>query len=139
MYAVVKTGGKQLKVEQGTTEVVERLDAEVGSSITFPVLFVSDGDRIVSDPADAAAATVTAEVVEHVRGDKVIVFKFKKRKGYKRLKGHRQELTKVRITDISLPGATKAAKADAAEDAPKKKAAPRKKAAVAETAEPAAE
>lgn len=116
MYAVVSTGGKQLKVEQGAEAVVERLAAEVGEAVTFDVLFVADGESIVVDGDALAAATVTAEVLEHFKGDKQLVFKFKKRKGYKRTKGHRQEQTRVRITDVSLgssaPSAAKAAKAE---------------------------
>jgi len=88
----------------------------VGESVTFDVVFLADGDSIVVDPATLASAKVTGEVVEHFKGEKAVIFKFKKRKGYKRLKGHRQELTRVKITDV------------AAEVAPaKKKAAPRKK------------
>jgi large subunit ribosomal protein L21 len=117
MYAVVSTGGKQLKVEKGTEAVVERLAAEVGKTVTFDVLFVADGEDIVVDADALATATVTAEVLEHFRGDKAVVFKFKKRKGYKRLKGHRQEQTRIRVTDVALgsgkPAAKKAAKAEA--------------------------
>ncbi|MFU8891160.1 MAG: 50S ribosomal protein L21 [Anaerosomatales bacterium] len=116
MYAVVSTGGKQLKVEKGTEAVIERLAAEVGETVTFDVLFVSDGEDIVVDSDALASATVTAEVLEHFRGEKQVVFKFKKRKGYKRLKGHRQEQTRVRVTDVVLgtgkPAAKKAAKAE---------------------------
>lgn len=119
MYAVVSTGGKQVKVEKGAVAVVEKLDAEVGQSVTLDVLFVADGDSIVAG-ADAAAATVTVEVVEHFKGDKQVVFKFKKRKGYKRTKGHRQDLTRVLVTEISSAGgAKKAAKAASAPKAEK--------------------
>ena len=120
MYAIVATGGKQLKVAVGDVVTVEKLEAPVGESVTFDVIFLADENAIVVDPALLAAAKVSGEVVEHFKGDKAIIFKFKKRKGYKRLKGHRQELTKVRITDV------------VAEAAPAKKAAPRKK----KTAEP---
>jgi large subunit ribosomal protein L21 len=117
MYAVVSTGGKQLKVEKGTEAVVERLAAEVGETVTFDVLFVADGDDIVVDSDALATATVTAEILEHFRGEKQVVFKFKKRKGYKRLKGHRQEQTRVRVTDVAVgsgkPAPKKAAKAEA--------------------------
>lgn len=116
MYAVVSTGGKQLKVEKGTEAVVERLAAEVGETVTFDVLFVADGDDIVVDSDALATATVTAEILEHFRGEKQVVFKFKKRKGYKRLKGHRQEQTRVRVTDVAVgsgkPAPKKAAKAE---------------------------
>lgn len=109
MYAVVNTGGKQARVEQGSIVVVEKLDAEVGASVTLPVLMIADGERVLATPAEVAGAGVTAEVLEHFKGDKQIVFKFKKRKGYKRTKGHRQSLTSVRITGIALEGAAKPA------------------------------
>lgn len=114
MYAVVSTGGKQLKVEKGTVAAVEKLDAAVGEVVTFDVLFVADGDTVVVG-SDAATATVTAEVVEHFKGEKQLIFKFKKRKGYKRLKGHRQSQTMVKIIDVIMEGgAKKPAKAAAA-------------------------
>lgn len=151
MYAVVKTGGKQVKLETGATEVVEKLDGAVGDSITFAPLFISDeGKALVGE--DVASALVTAEIVEHFKGEKQIVFKFKKRKGYKRTKGHRQELTRIKVTDIALSGGKPAKKAaaakaeapEAAVEAPaekkpaaaKKPSAP-KKAAEAKTAAPA--
>jgi len=127
MYAIVATGGKQVKVEVGDVVVVEKLETPVGESVTFDVIFLADEDSIVVDPAVLAAARVSGEVLEHFKGEKAIIFKFKKRKGYKRLKGHRQLLTRVRITDV------------VAEAAPvKKKAAPRKKK-TAEPVEPVAE
>jgi large subunit ribosomal protein L21 len=114
MYAVVKTGGKQHKVIVGETVSVELLDAEAGSVVTLPVLLVNDGEKLITGE-DAAAATVTAEVLGHGKADKVIVFKFKKRKGYKRTRGHRQDLTLVKVTDIALAGVKKAPKAKAVE------------------------
>jgi large subunit ribosomal protein L21 len=127
MYAIVATGGKQLKVAVGDVVTVEKLEVPVGESVTFDVIFLADEDTVVVDPDLLAAARVSGEVVEHFKGDKAIIFKFKKRKGYKRLKGHRQLLTRVRITDV------------VAEAAPaKKKAAPRKKK-TAEPVEPVAE
>jgi large subunit ribosomal protein L21 len=101
MYAVVKTGGKQYRVEEGSEVVVEKLDAGVGDSVDFDVLFYADGSQVVSDPAAVSSATVTAEDVAQFKGDKVVVFKFKKRKGYKRTKGHRQNLTRVKVTKIA--------------------------------------
>ena len=114
MYAVVKTGGKQHKVVVGETVSVELLDADAGSVITLPVLLINDGEKLVTGE-DAAAATVTAEVLGHGKADKVIVFKFKKRKGYKRTRGHRQNLTLVKVTDIAVAGAKKAPKAKVVE------------------------
>jgi large subunit ribosomal protein L21 len=129
MYAIVATGGKQLKVAAGDVVTVEKLDAAAGENVTFDVIFLADEDTIVVDPAELASAKVTGEVLEHFKGEKAIIFKFKKRKGYKRLKGHRQQLTKVRITDVSAKAAPKKA-------APKKKT--EKPAEVAEKATEAA-
>jgi large subunit ribosomal protein L21 len=123
MYAVVATGGKQLKVAAGDEVVVEKLDAAPGDTVNFSVIFLADEGEITVDPDALASASVTAEVLEHFKGEKAVVFKFKKRKGYKRTKGHRQPLTRVRITDVAAV-------------APKKKAAPRKKAAGKKAAEP---
>lgn len=100
MYAIVKTGGKQYKVEPGTVVSIEKLDAEIGDEVELPVIFVADGDTIEADPAKAAATKVTAEVLDQYKGKKQLVFKFKKRKGYKKLKGHRQQLTKVRVIAV---------------------------------------
>jgi len=127
MYAIVATGGKQVKVQAGDVVVVEKLDVPVGESVTFDVIFLADEDSVVVDPAALAAARVSGEVLEHFQGDKAIIFKFKKRKGYKRLKGHRQLLTRVRITDVVAEGKPE-----------KKKAAPRKKK-TTEPVEPVAE
>jgi large subunit ribosomal protein L21 len=110
MYAVVSTGGKQLKVEEGTEAVVEKLDAPVGDTVALDVLFVADDGQIVSDAEALAKASVSAEVVEHFLGDKQVVFKFKRRKGYKRLKGHRQQQTRIRVTGIDAAAAKKVAK-----------------------------
>ncbi|HEY5113444.1 MAG TPA: 50S ribosomal protein L21 [Coriobacteriia bacterium] len=110
MYAVVKTGGKQLKVAVGETVSVELLDASPGAVVTLPALAVNDGDKMFTGD-EAAKATVTAEVLGHGKADKVMIFKLKKRKGYKRTRGHRQNLTLLKVTDIALAGAKKAAKA----------------------------
>lgn len=118
MYAVVSTGGKQLRVAKDDVVVVEKLDVAVGESVSFDVLMVADGDALSISAKDVASAVVKGEVVEHFRGDKAVIFKFKKRKGYKRLKGHRQEQTRVRITDVVMSAPKKAAP---------KKAAPKKK------------
>ncbi|MDO8987841.1 MAG: 50S ribosomal protein L21 [Coriobacteriia bacterium] len=127
MYAVVSTGGKQLKVEKGTIAIVEKLDAAIGEAVTLDVLFVADGDDIVVG-SDAAAATVTVEIVEHFKGEKQLIFKFKKRKGYKRTKGHRQNLTKVLVTDIATSGGAKKAMAKTPEPKAEVAAKPAKKA-----------
>jgi large subunit ribosomal protein L21 len=110
MYAVVSTGGKQLKVEEGTEAVVEKLDAPIGDTVALDVLFVADGDDIIVDADALQSAKVKAEIVEHFKGEKQVVFKFKRRKGYKRLKGHRQDQTRIKVTGIDAADAKKAAK-----------------------------
>ena len=83
MYAIVSTGGKQYKVAQDDVITVEKIDAEVGSKVELPVLFLNDGKKIVTDPAKLAKAKVTAEIVDQFKGEKQLVFKFKKRKRYR--------------------------------------------------------
>lgn len=101
MYAVLETGGKQYRVSAGDTLEIERLAIEAGQPVTFDrVLLVNaDGKLSVGSPT-VASATVLADVVAHKRGDKVIAFKMKRRKGYHRTVGHRQELTVVKIKEI---------------------------------------
>lgn len=100
MYAVVATGGKQLKVAEGDVVAVEKLDAEVGAIVDFDVIFLADEDTIVTDASALAKAKVSGEVVEHFKGEKAMIFKFKKRKGYKRTRGHRQNLTRVLVKEV---------------------------------------
>jgi large subunit ribosomal protein L21 len=137
MYAVVATGGKQLKVATGDVVDVEKLDAAVGQTVNFDVIFLADEGEITVDSTALASASVTAEVIEHFKGEKAVVFKFKKRKGYKRLKGHRQNLTRVRITAVSAKPAKKAAEKPAEKPAAKTAAA-KKPAAAKPAAKPAA-
>ena len=101
MYAVMQTGSKQYRVAAGDTLEIERLEAEAGKPFTFDkVLLVNkDGALTVGAPT-VAAASVVADVVGHIRGEKKIAFKMKRRKGYHRTVGHRQELTVVKITEI---------------------------------------
>ena len=100
MYAIISTGGKQLTVRSEEIVAVERLAGEVGSKITFDkVLAIGEGAGLKVG-AEAAGAKVEAEIVEHFRGPKLIAFKMKRRKGYRLRKGHRQELTKVKIVSV---------------------------------------
>ena len=101
MYAVLETGGKQYRVNAGDTLEIERLAIEAGQPVTFDrVLLVNaDGKLSVGNPT-VASATVVADVIEHKRGVKLIAFKMKRRKGYHRTVGHRQELTVVKIKEI---------------------------------------
>ncbi|MDD5349890.1 MAG: 50S ribosomal protein L21 [Chthoniobacteraceae bacterium] len=101
-YAIIKTGGKQYKVATGDVIEVEKLDVQPGSETRFAdVLFYADGAEIKSDAAALKGASVAAEVVAQTKGDKVIAFKYRRRKGYHRTVGHRQKLTKVKITAIN--------------------------------------
>lgn len=100
MYAIVKTGGKQYKVSAGDYLNVEKLDAEVGSTVALDVIAVVDGKKVEADPAKAAKTKVEAVVVEQFKGDKQLIFKFKKRKNYKRTRGHRQNLTRIQIASV---------------------------------------
>ncbi|MDJ1121548.1 50S ribosomal protein L21 [Olsenella sp. YH-ols2217] len=102
MYAIVSTGGKQYKVAKGDVLDVEKLDAQPGDQVSLDVLLLNDGAATVVDPAALADKKVTAEVVDQHKGEKVIVFKFHKRKRYQRTKGHRQQLTKLQIVDLPV-------------------------------------
>ena len=111
MYAIVKTGGKQYRVEEGQTLLVERLPGEAGAKVDLePVLFRSD-DVLFGD--DLGKVKVAAEVVEHLRGPKLRVFKMKPKRGYRKRAGHRQELTRIKITKIDGPRARSKAAAGA--------------------------
>lgn len=102
MYAVIKTGGKQYRVAEGDVLAVERLEGEAGSTITFDtVLAVGGGDGLKLGKPTLDGAKVEAEVLAQGRAKKVLVFKFKRRKGYKRTKGHRQYFTRVRVKSIN--------------------------------------
>ena len=100
MYAIVKTGGKQYKVAPGDKINIEKLDAEVGATVELTAICVVDGDKVEADPEKAAQTKVTATVLEQFKGEKQLVFKFKKRKNYKKLRGHRQQLTRVQIASV---------------------------------------
>jgi large subunit ribosomal protein L21 len=101
MFAVIKTGGKQYRVSGDDELQLERLDCEPGAKIEFPeVLMVSEGDNVKVGTPTVAGAKVVGEVVEQCRAPKVIAFKKRRRKNSRRKKGHRQHLTKVRITEI---------------------------------------
>jgi large subunit ribosomal protein L21 len=103
-YAVIRTGGKQYRVEEGTTLLVERLTADEGATVELePLLF--SGDDTVFAKDELARVKVQATVVGHERGPKLRVFKFKPKRGYKRRTGHRQDLTRIQVTGIKLSGA----------------------------------
>ncbi|MDR1952505.1 MAG: 50S ribosomal protein L21 [Elusimicrobiota bacterium] len=101
-YAIVKTGGKQYKVEEGVKLAVEKLDAEIGQEVIFDeVLLISKGDKTSVGTPTVSGATVAAKVIAQKRAPKILVFKRRPKKGYKKLQGHRQYLTEVSITKIN--------------------------------------
>ncbi len=103
MYAIVDIAGQQFKVQKDQTVYVHRLDAEEGSSVNFDkVLLASDGSKVKVGSAALKGASIKATVLKHLKDDKVIVFKKKRRKGYRVKNGHRQCLTKIQINDISI-------------------------------------
>lgn len=101
MYAIVKTGGKQYTVKPGDVLDVEKIEGEAGDQVALDVLFLNNGGSIVTDADELAKTNVTAQIVDQHKGDKQIIFKFKKRKGYKRTRGHRQQLTRIAIVDVN--------------------------------------
>ena len=102
MHAIIETGGKQYKVAEGDTLFIEKLPAEAGDAVTFrKVLAVIDGDKLTVGTPVVEGAKVDASVVKNGRGKKVIVFKYKPKKGYRRRQGHRQPYTKVEITKVN--------------------------------------
>ena len=134
-FAVVQTGGKQYRVRPGDVLDVERLALDVGAPVDLDDvrMIAGDGELLVGSP-QVEGALVRAQVVEHLRGPKLVVFKYKPKTRYRRKTGHRQELTRLQIDDVVLPGAAKAEK-----PAPKRRRATKAKAAAAEESPPAAE
>ena len=103
MYAIIETGGKQYKVTEGDTLFIEKLPVEAGEAVTFDkVLAVIDGDKITVGTPVVEGAKVDGSVVKNGKGKKIIVFKYKPKKGYRRKQGHRQPYTKVTIGKISV-------------------------------------
>jgi len=134
MYAVIQTGGKQYRVANGDVITVEKLEGEAGSTLAIaPVLMLDDGKETQVGTPIVEGAAVTAELVEQTRGKKIVVFKKKRRQGYQRTHGHRQDLTVLRIVDVT--GKAKAPAKKAAKAAPKTEDAPTE----AAEASPAAE
>jgi len=112
MYAIVEIAGQQFKVEKDQKVFVHRLQTEEGKKVSFDnVLLLSDGDKVTVGAPAIGGAQVSAKVLKHLKGDKVIVFKKKRRKGYRVKNGHRQSLTEIQIESIFASGAKKATKA----------------------------
>ena len=139
MYAIVEIAGQQVKVAKDQKVFVNRLPVEEGKKVSFDnVLLIGDGDKITIGAPAIDGAQIGAKVVKHLKGDKVIVFKKKRRKGFRKKNGHRQYLSEIIIESIVASGATPAKKEEAKKAAPKKEtkaAAPKAK---AETKAPAA-
>jgi large subunit ribosomal protein L21 len=134
MFAVIKTGGKQYRVAQDETIVIEKLEGDAGDTLVFgEVLMIGDGDKVDMGAPLISGAQVVGEVVEQRRGAKIIIFKKKQRNTYRRKKGHRQHETVIKITEILAKGGAKAKKGEA-KPAPKAEA----KAAPKAAAKPAA-
>ena len=144
MYAVVKTGGKQYRVSKDDTIMVESIKAEAGSTIQLDdVMMLDDNGSVTIGTPSVEGAIVSAEVVKQARGPKLIIFRRKRRKNHRRIRGHRQDLTLLKILDISADGKTKTAakkSAKTAEDSSTTavKVAPKKAAAKKTTAKKAA-
>ncbi|WP_418002873.1 50S ribosomal protein L21 [Mycobacterium sp. PDNC021] len=99
-YAIVKTGGKQYKVAVGDVVKIEKLDVEQGASVSLPVALVVEGAKVITGADALAKVAVTGEVLEHTKGPKIRIHKFKNKTGYHKRQGHRQQLTVVKVTGI---------------------------------------
>ncbi|MDE2387178.1 MAG: 50S ribosomal protein L21 [Actinomycetales bacterium] len=100
VYAVVRSGGRQEKVSVGTIVTMDRIKADANGTIQLSAVLLVDGDKVTTDAAALAKVKVTAEVLNDLRGPKIIIQKYKNKTGYKKRQGHRQELTRVQITEI---------------------------------------
>ena len=100
MYAIVRAGGHQEKVAVGDVVVMDRVPGDPGASVTLPAVLVVDGATVTTDPAALAKVSVTAEIVEHLRGPKIDILRYKNKTGYRRRQGHRQDLSTVKVTAI---------------------------------------
>jgi large subunit ribosomal protein L21 len=120
MYAIVEIAGQQFKVAKDQKVYVHRLQGEVGSKVSFDNVLLLDnaGNVTIGAPA-IEGASVTAQILSHLKGDKVIVFKKKRRKGFKKKNGHRQYLSEIQIESIAATGGTKSEKKEVAKAAPK--------------------
>jgi large subunit ribosomal protein L21 len=136
MYAVVETGGKQYRVEKGSTLLVDRLSAEEGSKVDLRPVALLDKKLVVGDDLDKVK--VEAKVAGHERGSKIRVFKYRPKKGYRRRAGHRSELTRLEVTEIKLLQRKPAGQAKKKPAATKKKPTAKKQAAKTSTSRKAA-
>ena len=100
VFAVVRAGGRQEKVSVGTIVTLDRIKADANGKIQLPALLLVDGDKVTTDVSALAAVKVTAEVLNDLRGPKIIIQKYKNKTGYKKRQGHRSELTRVKVLEI---------------------------------------
>ena len=107
MYAIISTGGKQYKVVEGDVIEVEKLDQAAGTPVSLPAVLLVDGGAVTATAAELTGVTVSGEVVEHTKGPKIVIHKFKSKTGYHKRQGHRQPLTKLRVTAITVGTAAK--------------------------------
>jgi ribosomal protein L21 len=128
-YAIIETGGKQYRVEKGQSLVVDRLHEDEGAKVALRAVMLRTDDDVVLDPGGLEKVRVEAKVAGHERGEKIRVFKYKAKKGYRRRSGHRSELTRLEVTDVKQLARKPAAKKAEAEKPPAKKAAAKKPAA----------
>jgi large subunit ribosomal protein L21 len=101
VYAIVRAGGRQEKVSVGDFVTLDRVAGGAGSTIELPALLLVDGDKVTSEADALSQVTVTAEIIENLRGPKIVIQKFTNKTGYKKRQGHRSELTKVKVTSIA--------------------------------------
>ena len=126
MYAIIKTGGKQYKVEQGDKIQVEKLDAKVGSKVIFDEVVATGGDKLTVGTPFIKGYTVEGKVLEHGKGEKLVIYKYKAKKDYRRKNGHRQPYTLVEITKLGGEAKKEEKKETVKKEEPKKAAAPKK-------------
>jgi large subunit ribosomal protein L21 len=114
-YAVIESGGKQYKVEKGSSLLVDRLSAKEGDKVALRAVLFRDKE-VVAEPKELEKVKVEAKVAEHLRGPKIKVFKYKAKKGYRRRAGHRSELTRLEVTELKIGARKAAAKADSKDE-----------------------
>jgi large subunit ribosomal protein L21 len=136
-YAVIETGGKQYRVEKGTSLLVDRLSAKQGEKVALRAVMFRDKE-VIAEPKELQKVKVEATVAEHLRGPKIKVFKYKPKKGYRRRAGHRSELTRLEVTELKMLTRKAAPKAEPKEKPAEKKAAEKKGAAKPKAKKPAA-
>ena len=100
VYAIVKAGGRQEKVSVGDIVVMDRVKAQAGDTVELPALLLVDGEKVTTDAAKLAKVKVTAEVVRDEKGPKITILKYKNKTGYRKRQGHRQQLTRLKVTGI---------------------------------------